>query len=131
MYQSGEVSISECNKCGEVFPVFIFVADTDMVTNGCVALTGPDNSIVLTLIKPDESLTELENHIGLNHKVVHATYVNEPINKKASFQEFRKTYKPAKPIYTCISCGGESTVIKHQTKEQFLSYGKIQVINDC
>ncbi|WP_025565855.1 hypothetical protein [Psychromonas sp. SP041] len=131
MYQSGEVSISECNECGEVFPIFTFVADTDMVTNGCVALTGADNSIVLTMSRANESISDIENRIGSNHKIVRATYVNEPANNRVSFQEFRKTYKPAKPIYTCISCGGKSTVIKHQTKEQFLTYGKIQVINDC
>ncbi len=54
MYQSGEVSISECNShVVKYFPCllkyFPFVADTDMVTNGCVALTGPDNSIILTM----------------------------------------------------------------------------------
>ena len=31
-------------------------------------------------------------------------------------------------IAECSQCGEEATVIKHETKEQFLRYGKIQVI---
>ena len=131
MYQEGEISISECTKCGDNFPVFTFVADTDMVTTGCVALTGPKNSIVLTMFGPDESIEAVEAKVGLSHKVVRASYEEEPTNKAESFQEFLKTYKPAKPIYTCIHCGGNAHVIKQETKELFLGYGNIKVLNDC
>ena len=63
MYQSGEISINECSKCREVFPVFILAANTDMVTNEPVALTGPNNSIILTMSKSGESMTAIENNI--------------------------------------------------------------------
>ncbi len=130
MYQEGGITISECTKCGDKFPVFTFVADTDMVTTGCVALTGPSNSIVLTMCGPNESIEAIEARVGSNHKVVRASYEKELTNKVSSFQDFLKTYKPATPIYTCIHCGGNSTVIKHETKEQFLGYGNIMVLND-
>ena len=131
MYQEGEISISECTKCGDEFPVFIFVADTDMVTTGCVALTGPSNSIVLAMCGPEESIEAVETKVGSSHRVVRATYEKQPTNKAGSFQEFLKTYKPATPIYTCIHCGGNATVIRHETKEQFLGYGSIEVLNGC
>jgi Zn ribbon nucleic-acid-binding protein len=131
MYQEGEISISECTKCGDIFPVFTFVADTDMVTNSCVALTGPSNSIVLTMCGSNDSVETIETKVGSGHKVVRASYRKEPTNKADSFQEFIKTYKPATPIYTCIHCGGNAKVIKQETKEQFLGCGNIEVLNDC
>ena len=131
MYQEGEISISECTKCGENFPVFIFVADTDMITTGCVALTGPSNSIVLTMRSPEESIEVIEAKVGSSHKVVRASYEKEPAKKASSFQAFLKTYKPAIPVYTCIHCGGNARLIRRETKSQFLSYGNIKVLNGC
>lgn len=60
MYQEGEISICECTKCGVNFPVFTFVADTDMVTTGCIALPGPHNNIALTMCGLDESIEAIE-----------------------------------------------------------------------
>ncbi|UTW45414.1 hypothetical protein KFE80_00315 [bacterium SCSIO 12696] len=131
MYQEGEITISQCAKCGNKFPVFTFVADTDMVTAGCVALTGLSNSIVLTMCEPNEGIEAIEARVGSSHKVVRVTYKNTPTNNVGSFQEFLKNHKPATPIYTCIYCGGNAKAIKHETKEQFLRYGNIEVLNDC
>jgi hypothetical protein len=132
MYQEGEISINECSKCGGQFPVFTFVADTDMVTNGCIALTGQDNSIVLTMGGLNESYDDIEARVASNHKVVKIQFETESSNSNGSFQEFLKTYNPPTPTYTCIYCGGNAKTIKHETKEQFLSYGKIEVVNnDC
>lgn len=131
VYQQGEIIIAECTKYVETFPVFIFVADTDMVTDGCIALTGTDNSIVLTMHNHNESIEEVEARVGSNHRVVSVTYKHEPNENKSSFQDFLKTHKPPTEIYTCIYCGGNSKVLKCETKQQFLSYGNIKVMNGC
>jgi hypothetical protein len=129
MYQEGEISIAQCSKCQESFPVFTFVADTDMVTSGCVALTGLDKSIALTMQAVNESNEQLEARAGSNYKVILVRYQETPIPKGLSFQEFRKLYKPPTSIYTCIYCGCDSKTINHETKEQFLSHGKIEILH--
>lgn len=130
MYEEGEIQVAKCKKCGESFPVFIFVADTDMVTTGCVSLTGKGNKIVLTMQTASESGQETEVRVGLGYKMVQVRYLDEgPSAKGMSFQEFRKVYKPPTPIYSCISCGSDSEVIKTETKSQFLTYGNIEVVN--
>ena len=129
MYQEGEVKTTKCTECGESFPVFTFVSDTDMVTFGCVALTGQDKSIILTEHRSHESLKELEARVGLNYKVVNEQYINSPISKGISFQKYLKEYEPNTVIHTCIYCGSNCRVVKQETKEQFLAYGKIEVLN--
>ena len=129
MYQEGDITISECTECGERFPVFIFVADTDMVTTGCVALTGKSNDIILAIQGPEESLQDIEVRAGSNHKIVGATYEASAAAQTGSFQKYLKSYQPAVPTYTCVYCGGSAKVIKHETKEQFLNYGTIEVLN--
>ena len=128
MYQEGQIAIAKCNKCGQTFPVFTFVANTDMVTTGCVALTGPGNKIVLAEQTENEVESEIEARIGSGYKIVKARFIDKgPSAKGMSFQEFRNVYKPPIPIYSCINCGDDSDVIKTETKEQFLVYGKIEV----
>ena len=129
MYQEGKVRISKCSECSEEFPVFIFVADTDMVTSGCVSLTGLDKTIALTMCEPDETEADIELRLGENYKKIDVRYVEHPVPNNLSFQEFQKVYKPTTPIYKCIYCGGDATEIKQETKEQFLSHGKIEVYN--
>ena len=130
MYQEGEIIISKCKKCRESFPVFSFVADTDMVTFGCVALTGKGNKIALTMQGANETDSETETRIGSEYKIVQVRYINEEFSAKGiSFQEFRKVYNPPIPIYSCIYCGADAETIKTETKDQFLAYGKIEVVN--
>ena len=66
MYEEGEITIAECSKCGESFPVFVFVADTDMVTVGCFAFTTVDKAIILAEQLPGESLSDTEARLGPN-----------------------------------------------------------------
>jgi len=130
MYQEGEISIVECSKCGESFPDFTFVADSDMLTIDCVALTGKDKSIVLTKRGSDEGCTEIESRIGFDFSIVKVRHVKQPTIGGMSFKKFRKQYKPPQAIYSCIYCGADSFVTKKETKEQFLSHGNIKVLND-
>ncbi|UPR24859.1 hypothetical protein ITG08_13215 [Vibrio cyclitrophicus] len=128
MYQEGEISICICSKCHGEFPVYTFVGDTDMVTSGCVALSGENNSIILTMRNSNESVEAIESRVGLNHKIVEVSYKNNNVGKIGTFQEFQKTYKPATQLYKCIKCGNMAKVVKHETKKQFTSYGNIAVV---
>lgn len=112
MYQEGEIAICECERCRETFPVFTFVADTDMVTSGCVALTAAGNRLLLTETLPNESISGVEERVGGGFRLVLVRYVKAPIQAGLSFQEFRLVYKAPDPIYSCIACGGDSTVTK-------------------
>jgi hypothetical protein len=130
MYQEGEVTIAQCQKCKETFPVFTFFADTDMVTIGCTSLTAKGNKIALTMQKPNEANSDIEARIGSGYKVILVRYDDKNLsNINMSFQTFLQKYKPAKPVYTCINCGSDSEAIKIETKEQFLTYGTIKVVN--
>ncbi len=130
MYQEGRVSIVKCKTCMDSFPVFTFVADTDMLTSGCVALSAKGNKIILTMQATNETDSEVENRIGSNYKMVPVRYLdNGPSPVGMSFQEFRKVYRPRKAVYSCLSCGSDSEIVKTETKEQFLTYGKIEVTN--
>ena len=113
MYQEGQIAIAKCKKCDEEFPVFTFVADTDMLTLGCVALTGPGNKIVIAKRSADEENSEIEARIGGGYKIVQVRYIDKgPSAKGISFREFRKIYQPPVPIYSCINCGSDSDVIR-------------------
>lgn len=127
MYQEGEIEISKCQRCHEMFPVFTFVADTDMLTAGCVALTALGNRIALTEQRPDETINEIEARVGVGFKSVSVYYIDTPIKPNLSFSEFRKRYKPPMPIYSCIKCGGNSKVVRKETRKEFLGYGTITV----
>lgn len=128
MYQEGQITIAKCRKCGNEFSVFTFVADTDMVTAGCVALSGPGNNIVLTEQDANESDSDIEARIGNGDGIVQVRYANSNQTPKGlSFQSFQKAHKPPVPIYSCINCGSDADEIKIETKEQFLAHGKIEV----
>lgn len=127
MYQEGEIVVCKCQRCYEMFPVFTFVADTDMVTSGCVALTALGNRIALTEQRPDETIGGLETRVGVGFKSVPVYYIDTPIEPNLSFQAFRKHYKPSIPIYTCIKCGSDSKVVRKESKKEFLCYGTITV----
>jgi hypothetical protein len=90
MYQEGEISIAQCSKCQESFPVFTFVADTDMITYGCVALTGIDKSIALTMQAANESNEQLESRAGSNYRIIRVKYqetpTHQPRNKRTIFK---------------------------------------------
>jgi hypothetical protein len=130
MYQEGEITIVQCKKCKESFPVFTFVADTDMVTIGCTSLSAKGDKIALTMQQPNETDSSIEARVGSGYKMVQVRYVgNSPSQKGMSFQDFRKNYKPATPIYSCINCYSDTEALKTETKEQFLTYGTIEVVN--
>lgn len=130
MYQKGEVTIAQCKKCKETFPVFTFVADTDMATMGCISLSAKGNKIALTMQQSNETDSNIEARVGSGYKVVRVRYEdNNPSTKGMSFQAFRKVYKPATPIYSCINCCSDSETLKTETKEQFLASGTIEVVN--
>ncbi len=131
MYQEGEIKIIKCESCGEVFPDFTFIADTDMTTEGCVSLTGQRNNIVLTEQRGDESIKEIESRIGSNCKVLNVRFIETKTPQGLSFQDFLKDNKPPTAVYSCIKCGSESLVIKQETKEQFLTHGELVVIDGC
>ena len=127
MYQEGEISISQCERCHSTFPVFTFVADTDMPTIGCVALTAPGNRLLLTEQLPRETTSEVEARIGNGFRIVPVRFIKPQVCAGISFQEFRKRYRAPEPIYTCISCGGDSKIIEKKAKEEFLKIGSIEV----
>ena len=80
--------------------------------------------------QPNETVLDIEARVGSGYKVVSVRYNdNIPSAKGMSFQGFRKAYKPPMPIYSCINCGSDSEAIKTETKEQFLTYGTIEVVN--
>ncbi len=127
MYQEGEIEISQCGNCHATFPVFVFVADTDMVTIDCIALTASENRVLLTEQMPEESVSDVEERVGEGFKVVTVRYIEYPVDPGLSFQEFRKRHKAPEPIYSCPSCGGDSQVIEKKTKEEFVENGTIEV----
>jgi DNA-directed RNA polymerase subunit M/transcription elongation factor TFIIS len=128
MYQEGEIRVCECERCGERFPDFTFVADTDMVTIGCVSLTAPGHRVALTEQRPGESMVEVEERIGAGFRSVPVRFTTSSTSKTSlSFQQLRKQYKPPVPIFSCIKCGGDSHVIRNESKEEFLRYGTIEV----
>ena len=128
MYEGGYISEVKCENCGESFPVFTFSADTDMVTHGCVALTGAQRKdIVLTMMRPDETSDDINRRVGGGYKVIDIEYDKVTNNATGSFQEFLKTYKPAKAIYKCIYCDGRGSSIKEESKEEFMAHGTIEV----
>ena len=129
MYEEGEITIAECSECGESFPVFVFVADTDMVTVGCLAFTTVAKSIVLAEQLPGESPSSTAARLGPDVHSVSVRYEGEVAPRGLSFQEFRKVYKPATPIYQCIYCGGDSLGLSKMSKEQFLATGEIRVVS--
>ena len=96
-----------------------------MPTLGCVALTGLDKNIVLTLQSPQETESEIEDRIGANYKIVKVRYEQGITSRGISFQEFSKVYKPPTPIYTCIYCAGDSYLIRSEQKTEFLGHHKI------
>ena len=131
MYQEGEINIIKCDSCGEEFPDFIFVADTDMVTYGCLSLTNKNKEIALTLAGEAESIKDVEERIGQGFHVLEVEYEDRtPSTKGQSFQDFLKTYKPPLPIYHCIYCHSKAFVNRTETKDQFLSHGVIRVFED-
>jgi len=106
MYQYGKIATCKCIECNAKCPVFIFVADTDMITVGCTSLTGVSNNIILTIAGCNESIQSIERRVGLPLKVVQVNVTQNQYTKTSSFQEFLKSYKPAASTYTCIYCGG-------------------------
>jgi hypothetical protein len=99
-----------------------------MVTHGCTALTGMQSKdIVLTMMRPGESDEDVERRIGHGYRVHKIEYKQTKANAIGSFQDFRKTYQPAKPIYKCIYCGGNCGVVKEESKEDFMAHGRIEV----
>jgi hypothetical protein len=129
MYQEGKISIVKCKSCGEEFAAFTFVAVTDMVTSGCVALTGYGFKIALTMQKGNERIEEIESRIGSGYKIVSVKFVKISIPDGLSFQEFSKLDNPYNAIYSCIRCGSDSYVIRTEEKEKFLTYGEIEVVD--
>lgn len=129
MYEEGEITKAKCTSCGESFPVFTFIADTDMPTIGCLSFTTTSKSIILAQQLPGESLSTIEERIGPNVHHVFVRYKGEVAPCGLSFQEFRKVYKPPTPIYRCIYCGGDALGTHTVSKEQFLACGgEIRVV---
>lgn len=128
MYEGGYISEVKCEDCGRCFPVFTFMADTDMVTHGCVALTGTERQdLVLTTMRPNESIADINQRIGPGYKVVEVEYKQAQNKTTGRFQDFLKAYQFPKAIYKCIYCGGEGIAIKEESKEEFMTHGAIEV----
>lgn len=128
MYEGGYISEVKCENCGEFFPVFTFSADTDMFTHGCAALTGMQRKdIILTMMRPGETTDDLNRRVGSGYKVVDVEYEPAMNESTGSFQEFLKTYKPAKAVFKCIYCDGRGSAIKEESKEEFMRHGTIEV----
>jgi hypothetical protein len=129
MYEGGYITNVECTDCGESFPVFTFEADNDMVTAGCIALTGiEEKDIVLTTMAADETTEVVKQRIGHGYKVAKIEY-QVPRSQPAtgSFQDFLKIYKAPVPAYKCIFCGGKTIAGMREEKEEFLKHGTIEV----
>lgn len=129
MYEGGDILEVKCEDCGQSFPAFTFTADTDMVTHGCVALTGTQRKdIVLTMMRPGETAEDINRRIGLSYKIVDIEREQARNKATASFQDFLKTYQPAKAIYKCIyCCNGHGMAIKGESKCEFMAHGTIEV----
>jgi hypothetical protein len=128
MYEGGYISEVKCGSCSETFPVFTFSADTDMLTHGCVALTGMQRKdIVLTMMQQGETTENIKLRIGLNYKIVAIRYEQIARETSCSFQDFLKTYRPLKATYSCIYCEGDCVEIFEESKEEFLTRGIIEV----
>jgi hypothetical protein len=128
MYEGGYVTQVKCEDCSRSFPVFTFSADTDMVTNGCIALTGREHQdIVLTMMRPSESPEDVNRRIGLGYKVVEVEYKPAKNKTTSGFQDFLKSYQPPRVMYKCIYCEGTGAAIKEESKAEFMTHGTIQV----
>ena len=98
-----------------------------MVTNGCVAFTAPGCRIALTEQLPEETISEVEEKIEAGFRTVSVRCIDTPVQAGLSFQEFQKQYELPKPIYSCIKCGGDLTIILRESKGEFLNHGTIEV----
>ena len=129
MFSDGQVNHVQCEECGESFPVYIFVADTDMPILGWVALTGTtDKDIVLAQLSSTESEAALAKLIGPNYKHVKVSFQEQAAGPTiGNFQDFLKTYKPAKATYGCIYCGGHAFETRTESQQDFMVHGKIGV----
>jgi hypothetical protein len=128
MIVDGEIKQALCRKCGEAFPVYIFIGDTDMVTAGWFAFTGVrDKDIVLAEFSQAEVAAGLDGLVGPDYKHVGISYQKQASLGALSFHEFLKLRKPPVATYECIYCGGPASETKTESRENFLSHGKISV----
>lgn len=131
MHDQGDITLVQCIKCRESFPVFVFSGETDMLTSGCAALTGAaEKDIVITYQAASESDVQLEQRIGNGYKVVAVFFEkqNSEATTSGSFQSFLKNYIPPKAVYQCIYCGSNTEIIGQESKEEFLLHGKLRAL---
>jgi hypothetical protein len=131
MFSDGQIKHVQCKGCGESFPVYVFVADTDMVTNGWVSFTGTEGKdIVLAELSAAEARTDLSGVMGPGYKHVKITFQEQTFTPDSErFQDFLKVYKPPIATYECIYCGGSASETCSESQQDFMAHGKISTRN--
>lgn len=126
-----------CNICAAGFPTFVFSGDTDMATDGLVAVTAVDTGALVLGAATDEeyragylvSRRLLAERVSreLDHFMVAVDVARyEPHASQAgskNFQQFRESYSPPEVIYACPVCGGDARVEEQLSPENFRKAG--------
>ena len=118
---------------GRRFPTVTFIADTDMVTMGWVALTSTDIPEVVIAECVGEELTNprlVEERANLTLSRRDLRYIpirrvvdNNEALKDLPFSEFRKQYRPPTIYYADIYSDGEALVSAEIDTAAFLGFG--------
>lgn len=133
----GMVQRVRCNTCAAGFPTFVFSGDTDMATDGLVAVTAIDTGTLAIGAATDEEYRAgypalrllLAERVSreLDHRMVAIDVARyEPgLSRTAGkpFQQFRESYRPPEAIYACPVCGGEARVGEQLSPESFRRAG--------
>ena len=129
MFSDGQINHVQCEGCGQSFPVYVFVADTDMPILGWAAFTGTeDKDIVLAQLSAAELGTDLAGLIGPDYKHVKVSFQEQtPAPATSNFQDFLRTYKPLRATYECIYCGGRAFETHTESQQNFMGHGKIGI----
>jgi hypothetical protein len=127
--RDGLVEHVQCHDCGQTFPAYLFVADTDMATSGWVAFTGTrDKDIVLARCSPD---CPWDGVAGPDYKRVKVAFDAHAVaGERAGFQHFLADYTPPKATYECIYCGGRAFGTRTESRRDFMVHGTLATRDD-
>lgn len=139
----GYVVTLRCGACGQHFPHFTLVGDSDASTAGVGSLSSyEENEVVVAELSSkelgqesaeafEERLAKQLNRADLRRVRLLRVEKNESPARGLSFQEFRKQYVPPVLVYSCIRCsGGESRPTGELTVDEFRHRGgKVLLLN--
>lgn len=136
MLIDGYVQRTRCGECSTRSVAFTFLGDTDMTTFGLVAGASDDRQLALGVLTPAEFEAGERGLDGFCNRASAAFGVNfHPVRVKryeggiapagVSFAEFQRAYKPANPVFVCLSCGGDAAVQDQEVANEFQKAGGV------